>query len=228
MLSDVSVPRSARLGSALFGLGLVGWLVSLLGFGWLQHHMPDGIVSAWGNSPRSAGHFRQVLWGGEPTPLDDTYLYVGFARLHLVHGINPYEAPVQTLRTFGDPTPGFLVWNWLSPYLPVWAFLSEAVLAPLAGASLWGKVVAFKLLAAALAAMTWAGQAVTRHFQPAYAPLTVLALEFNPFLVLEGPVNGHNEWPLGITLTRWDRRHLVYTGGCCLLAWILTFRYISG
>ncbi|HVV52273.1 MAG TPA: hypothetical protein VHO06_21570 [Polyangia bacterium] len=129
-----------------------------------------------------------------PALSPDVYAYVGYARLAVVHHLNPYLATQNELVRLGDPTAPFLKWGIASPYGPLWTLVSLAVTAPLAGAALGVQVVAMKLVAAGgLLALAAAGRALAERIAPGRGPTAFAALALNPFFFIEGPGNGHND-----------------------------------
>jgi hypothetical protein len=124
----------------------------------------------------------------------DVYGYVGYARLQVVHGLNPYATSQHALVELHDPTGPFLRWNIPSPYGPLWTSASVVVVWLLSGASLYLQVCAMKLLAAgALVAAAWAGARVAERLAPGRGDLALLAVGLNPLFVIESAGNGHND-----------------------------------
>jgi hypothetical protein len=124
----------------------------------------------------------------------DVYAYVGFARMPLVHGLDPYRESQLVLRGLGDPAAPFLQWDLASPYGPLWTALSMALVAPVRHAPLLVQVLAFKLAAAAaLIGLAAVGGRVAERLAPGRGPLAVLAIGLNPLLLVEGPGTGHND-----------------------------------
>jgi hypothetical protein len=125
----------------------------------------------------------------------DCYAYVAFARMPVVYGLNPYFCTPKDLVPLGDPT-GPIVGTCEMPsvYGPVWTILSAGLIAGLQHASLWWQVAGVKLVAAAsLVLGAVAGSAVAGYYCPGRGPLALLAIGLNPLLVIEGPINGHND-----------------------------------
>jgi hypothetical protein len=124
----------------------------------------------------------------------DVYGYVAFARLPLVHGLNPYTHGQLALRALGDPVGPFVQWDLPSPYGPLWTDLSMALVAPLQRAPLYAQVLAFKLLAgAALVGLAALGAQLAERLSPGRGALAALAIGLNPLLLIEGPGSGHND-----------------------------------
>lgn len=129
-----------------------------------------------------------------PSLSHDLYAYLGMGRMSALYGWNPY---VHTLREFallGDPAAIHYPTGAPSVYGPVWALLSSGLAGVLRSLPLPAQLIAFKLVGAA--ALVWAGlsaRSVARVWDPAHADVALVALVFNPLLLLEGPCNGHND-----------------------------------
>jgi hypothetical protein len=129
-----------------------------------------------------------------PSLSTDVFAYVGYARLAVVHGLNPHLYAQTELIRLGDPTAPYVHWPISSPYGPLWTLISMAVVFVAPAGAVLGPVVALKagagaaVLATAAAARAIAGRADGRR---ADAVFTTVAL--NPLLLIEGPGNGHND-----------------------------------
>jgi hypothetical protein len=131
---------------------------------------------------------------GPPSLSNDTYSYIGHARLWVLYDENPYISPLGSLRGHGDPTADYLNWNVPSVYGPFWMVVSFALVRVLQPAGLWWQIATMKLLAGtALIVMAHAGRALARHFFAEKEDATFLAIGLNPLLLIEGPLNGHND-----------------------------------
>ncbi|HSZ82285.1 MAG TPA: hypothetical protein VLA14_08385 [Polyangia bacterium] len=124
----------------------------------------------------------------------DVYAYVGYARLALVHHLNPYVATQRALIQLSDVTAPFLRWPISSPYGPLWTLLCMAIEAPLRAAPLVVAIVAMKLVGgAAVLAIAAGGRRLADHLAPGSGPRAFVALAFNPLLLVEGAGNAHND-----------------------------------
>jgi hypothetical protein len=131
---------------------------------------------------------------GPPGLSPDIYSYVGYARLQVIHHLNPYVATQLELARLGDPTGPFLRWPISSPYGPLWTLVSMAAVAVSPRASIWPALVLLKLVsAAALLAMAEGGRRLAERRAPGRGPLVFAALAFNPLFLVEGVVNGHSD-----------------------------------
>jgi len=134
-----------------------------------------------------------ILW--PPSFSIDVYGYVGYARMKVLYGLNPYVTTQQWLITHHDATGPFLRWEIASPYGPLWTTLSVAIVWVLRAASLYVQVVAMKLVgAAALVAAAWGGGRVAERLAPGRGDLTRLAIGLNPLFVIEAAGNAHNDF----------------------------------
>lgn len=124
----------------------------------------------------------------------DVYAYVGYARMVLLHGLNPYIHAQFELRALGDPIAPYLQWDMPSPYGPFWTELSVLLVWPFQSVSLVWQVLVMKWLAAT--ALVWLALEASRlaeRMQAGKGGLTFLAIVACPFLLLEGPASGHND-----------------------------------
>ena len=124
----------------------------------------------------------------------DAYRYVGYARLVAVYHLNPYAANRQALLDLHDMTAKFMVYDLPSPYGPLWMWLSIAVVWVTKGTTLLAQVIALKLLAAAaLVGLGRAGRALAERLEAGRGELALVAIGCNPWFLIEGPGNGHND-----------------------------------
>ena len=128
----------------------------------------------------------------------DVFAYVGYARLAVVHGLNPHVATQLDLVRLGDPTSPYLHWPIASPYGPLWTMLCIAVVAVgerVSAGSVWGSVVVLKLIAATgvLGMAAFARRLVPRDEAAGRGDATFVLVVTNPLLLCEGPGTGHND-----------------------------------
>ncbi len=171
---------------------------TLLGGAWAGYAIALGSGLA-GGVPRRASKLSAVgavgiamaLWC-PPSLSEDAYSYVAYGRMKADYSINPYAASPRSLAAFGDETARISRSGLASVYGPVWTQVCVVEAAALRWAGLWGQVVGIKLLgAAALILAAAAGRAVAEHHFPGRGHLALMAIGFNPLLVIEGPGNGH-------------------------------------
>lgn len=124
----------------------------------------------------------------------DVFAYLGYARLAVVHGLNPHLHTQVELARLGDPTAAYLSWPIASPYGPLWTLISMVVVWATPTGSVLGAVIVLKLIAgAAVLVAAAATRAIVRGFAPDRADATFVAVAMNPLLLVEGPGSGHND-----------------------------------
>lgn len=124
----------------------------------------------------------------------DVFAYVGYARLAVVHGLNPHLHTQAELARLGDPTAAYLSWPIASPYGPLWTLISMVVVWAAPAGSVLGAVIVLKLIAGAAVLVAAAATcAIVRGFAPDRADATFVAVAMNPLLLVEGPGSGHND-----------------------------------
>jgi hypothetical protein len=127
----------------------------------------------------------------------DVYSYVQLARLKTEYGLDPYVHVPRELVDRGDPMAAFM--SCWSERPVVWGgawMLLDCIIVWVtpAAAQCWFQIVALKLLeAAALVGLALAGRALAEQLAPGRGPLALVAVGFNPLLLLEGPGNGHHD-----------------------------------
>src|SRR5207247_1041479 len=80
-----------------------------------------------------------------PSLSHDCYFYVGYARMALVYGLNPYAHTQDQLIARHDP---FAPWLGPSGYGPIWTLLSMGLFALARGDAAWAQPAMMKLLEA--------------------------------------------------------------------------------
>jgi hypothetical protein len=190
-IGDASASDGSGYGRPMLGLLLASWIGYALMLAGIARD-PSGI-GRW--PPRLAAAWVMVLALAFPPALSqDVYAYAGYARMALVHGLDPHTTSTEALRVLGDPIAGFLDWNLPSPYGVAWTAVSCAIVAPFLGSSLYAQVVGFKLAAAAaLCGVGWAMGRLANRRCPGTVHGMALAVILNPLLLIEGPGTGHND-----------------------------------
>jgi hypothetical protein len=200
-------------------------LVAALGLAWLAYlTLLAAGLSSGGPPPGRVRLLAAGLAGGlallaPPALSPDVYAYVGYARLAVVHHLDPYVETQLALVARHDPTAEFLRWPIASPYGPLWTLASMAIVFVLPKSSVLGPVLVFKLLgAASVLAIAEAGRRLARRFSPGREELAFAALALNPLFLLEGVANAHNDvvtmafvaWALVAAVdARWTRAFLL-------------------
>src|SRR6266496_2773966 len=128
-----------RLSSAVFASGLrILLVVAFAAYGlllwctFLRPPAPDARRLA-----RIALAFPFVVALVMPADLStDVYTYIGYARMAVVHGLNPHVDPASELVRLGDPTAPFIHWKTASPYGPLSTLMTMAAVAVAPGGSI--------------------------------------------------------------------------------------------
>jgi len=124
----------------------------------------------------------------------DVFAYVGYARLAVVHGLNPHVHTQVELVRLGDPTAPYLRWPIASPYGPLWTWLSVAVVRVAPSGAVIGAAIAFKVIAAlGLLGVAAGARLLVNRAEPGRAHATFVLVALNPLLLIEGPGSGHND-----------------------------------
>ena len=132
-----------------------------------------------------------LLWV-YPLGANDMYDYIFRAREWVVYDYNPLVVrPDQLSADLWYP---FVVWTWAaSPYGPLWTYVSYA-LYRLAGDDWLRNLVAFKSLAVlSIVVCSSFIYALVRTRGKRTAVAVVLLFAWNPLLLFESVVNGHND-----------------------------------
>ncbi len=120
----------------------------------------------------------------------DVFSYIAYARMGLVHGVNPYLHGPHAIT--GDPVVRYVGQDWrrvATAYGPLYTLLSYP-LAPLGVVgALWGMKVYALVASFVTLALTWR-VAVRRGLDPLFA---LLAVGANPLYVIYGLGGAHND-----------------------------------
>jgi alpha-1,6-mannosyltransferase len=131
-----------------------------------------------------------VVFVGPVLISTDVFSYIAYARMAVVHGVNPYTHGPHAIA--GDPIYKYVGTDWLkatSAYGPLYTLISYPI-APLGKiASVWGMKVEALLASTACFALTWRC-AKQRGLNPVPALLVVGA---NPLWVIYGFGGEHND-----------------------------------
>ncbi len=123
----------------------------------------------------------------------DIFSYALFGRLAAVYGLNPYLATAADLPR-SDALLAYLYWRDISsPYGPLWTIVSTIVAAG-GDATPLELAIRFKLLS--LGASVLSGWLVYRLVQerwPEHATWAYLVFTWNPLVLVEGLIAGHND-----------------------------------
>jgi len=123
----------------------------------------------------------------------DIFSYAMFGRLAAVYHLNPYVATAHTGAP-GDLLMPYLYWRDIpSPYGPLWTLVSELIASGRA-ATPFVLTLRFKLVSlAAVLVDGWLVYVLVRRRWPRYASWAYMAFAWNPMVLVEGVVVGHND-----------------------------------
>lgn len=123
----------------------------------------------------------------------DPFSYAMYARFPTIYHANPYVATAQSVAPWDALTP-YLYWRDIpSPYGPLWTLVSQTI-AGGADESPLELVLRFKVVALALTLLDgWLIYGFVRQRWPDQAGWCYLAFAWNPMVLLEGVVIGHND-----------------------------------
>jgi hypothetical protein len=200
-----AAPSSAVTSSSA---GFPGWLagplhaidgpdLSLAGFGALLLVMTGAYLAvialaAAGGVPKRwalvAVVALNVLFLLAPPTTTDLFGYLGYARLPLLHGLNPYTHGAGSL--IGDPVHHWLIWHDdPSPYGPLFTLLSFAAVPLGVVAGMWAFKVAGALCCLAVVLLCGrAARSLGRDPVPA-----MLFVGLNPLVLVYSVAGGHND-----------------------------------
>jgi alpha-1,6-mannosyltransferase len=195
------IPRSPEISSWLVGIGeRLGYrvfLIALLAFSAayagmlaLAHRLStDRRSASWAIALVAA--LNLIVFAGPILFSTDVFSYIAYARMGVLHGIDPYLHGPRTIK--GDAVFTYVGPDWLrtaTAYGPLYTLLFSYPLA-LVGlkAALWGMKLEALLASAATLALTWRC-ARQRELNPVPA---LLAVGANPLYVIYGLGGAHND-----------------------------------
>lgn len=130
-----------------------------------------------------------IFFLSPPLTLTDVFNYINYARMDVVHNLNPY-ATIPALEPHSDPS--FALSNWhdlLSPYGPLFTIASFAV-APLGvAAAFWVAKGALALLSLAVLGLVWKCARLLDR-DPVEA---IVFVGLNPIVLIWGIGGDHND-----------------------------------
>jgi len=123
----------------------------------------------------------------------DPFSYAMYARFETIYHANPYLSTAQSVAP-GDALIPYLYWRDIpSPYGPLWTLISQAI--ALGGdTSPLELILRFKVVALAFTTLDgWMIYTFVRQRWPEQAGWYYLAFAWNPMVLVEGVVIGHND-----------------------------------
>ncbi|MGN6373895.1 MAG: hypothetical protein ACTHM1_13055 [Solirubrobacteraceae bacterium] len=124
-----------------------------------------------------------------PFALTDIFNYVNYARMEVVHHLNPYTT-IPILEPHSDPS--FALSNWhqlLSPYGPAFTLMTFAVVPLGAAGSFWALKALLMVVSLGTLALVWKSARLLGR-----EPLTAVVLVgLNPIVLVWGLMGDHND-----------------------------------
>lgn len=131
-----------------------------------------------------------IFFLSPPLTLTDVFNYVNYARMEVVHHLDPY-ATIPALEPHHDPA--FALSNWhnlLSPYGPLFTIFTFAIATLSVPAAFWIVKAALGLLSLAILALVWRCAALLQR-----DPVEAVAFAgLNPIVLLWGLGGDHNDF----------------------------------
>lgn len=130
-----------------------------------------------------------IFFLSPPLALTDVFNYINYARMDVVHNLNPY-ATLPALEPHSDPA--FALSNWhdlLSPYGPLFTIITFAAASLSVAASFWAAKGALALLSLGMLALVWkCARLLDRD------PVEAIAFAgLNPIVLIWGLGGDHND-----------------------------------
>lgn len=173
-----------RLGYRVFLIALLSYSGAFLGILLLARR----ISTRWAIALTAA--LQLIVFAGPVLISTDVFSYIAYARMGIVHSINPYLHGPTAIS--GDPVYRYVGKDWLkvaTAYGPLYTLLSYP-LAPLGVVgALWGMKLEALLASAGTLALTWRC-ARMRGFDPKFA---LIVVGVNPLWVIYGLGGAHND-----------------------------------
>ncbi|HEY5198963.1 MAG TPA: hypothetical protein VIJ51_18230 [Solirubrobacteraceae bacterium] len=125
-----------------------------------------------------------------PLSLTDTFNYLNYGRMEVLHGLNPYTT-IPALGPTSDPT--FLLSNWhqlLSPYGPLFTLFSFALVPLGVAKAFWALKISLMLANLATLRLVWRSAELLGRDPLA----TTLFVGLNPLVLVWGLGGDHNDF----------------------------------
>ncbi|HEV2997529.1 MAG TPA: glycosyltransferase 87 family protein [Solirubrobacteraceae bacterium] len=191
-----------RLGYRVFLIALIAFSGAYAGILALVGRAAKGRGSADGGQGSATTHIpvrwaiglvgalQVIVFLGPILISTDVFSYIAYARMGVVHGVNPYTHGPRAI--LGDPVYRYVGNDWkhvATAYGPLYTLLSYP-LAPLGVVgAVWGMKLYALLTGAGTLLLTWRG-AARRGLDPVFA---LLAVGANPLWVIYGLGGAHND-----------------------------------
>jgi hypothetical protein len=174
------------LGDHLTDQQFLVYMALLLGLWVAVHAVADRISLRWAVAAIALAHLAMAL--APPIGLSDAFNYIGYGRLAVEHGLNPYTHQISEIPS--DPVFAFATWpQWNNPYGP----LSTLSFLPLAWLgvpqALW--VVKVSVATAALGCVGLVGLCARELSRPVVPAMLFVGL--NPQWLVYGVGGAHND-----------------------------------
>ncbi len=131
-----------------------------------------------------------IFFLSPPLPLTDVFNYLNYARMEVVHGLNPY-ATIPAIEPHSDPAFGLSNWHHLlSPYGPLFTFITFALVPLGVAASFWIFKAILMLASLGSLWLVWRCAELLRR-DPLKATLLV---GLNPLVLVWGLGGDHNDF----------------------------------
>ncbi len=133
-----------------------------------------------------------IFFLSPPLALTDIFNYVNYARMEVVHGLNPYTT-LPVLEPHSDPS--YYLSNWhelLSPYGPLFTIVTFAVVPLGVAASFW--VLKALLVACSLGTIALVWKCARLLGRDPVAAIVLVGL--NPIVLVWGLGGDHNDFPM--------------------------------
>ncbi len=173
-----------RLGYRVFLIALLSYSGAFLGILLLARR----ISTRWAIALTVA--LQLIVFAGPVLISTDVFSYIAYARMGIVHSINPYLHGPTAIS--GDPVYRYVGKDWVkvaTAYGPLYTLLSYPLAALGVVGALWGMKLEALLASAGTLALTWRC-ARMRGFDPKFA---LIVVGVNPLWVIYGLGGAHND-----------------------------------
>jgi hypothetical protein len=189
------IPKSPQIAGWLEGvgerLGYRVFLIALLAYAGAYGGMlllARRISSRWAIALTAA--LQMIVFAGPILISTDVFSYIAYARMGVVHGVNPYLHGPQAI--LGDPIYRYVGQDWkkvATAYGPLYTLLSYPLAALGVTGALWAMKLEALLAGAGTLLLTWRC-ALLRGFDPKFA---LIAVGVNPLWVIYAMAGAHND-----------------------------------